>query len=135
MQEGGNIGKLGIVGKNQNRNVVFIKGMNQNNEDRGIDLSHALDDSSSRVTFEGEEFQRPVQSFQTQTPKIIQWVIKYSGGAIKDEKQADYVLIGFVALAVIVASTFMFSGGGEKVKYSPRVQEEMQKATKNLFNY
>jgi len=109
--------------------------MNQNNEDKKIDLSHALDDSSSRITFEDEEFQRPVQSFQTQTPKIIQWVIKYSGGAIKDEKQADYVLIGFVALAVIVASTFMFSGGGEKVKYSPRVQEEMQKATKNLFNY
>jgi len=83
--------------------------MDQNNDDRGIDLSHALDDSSSRIKFEGEEFQRP-RSFQTPTPKIVEWVIKYSGGAIKDEKQANYVLIGFVAAAIIV-SLFLFFGG------------------------
>jgi|GEM_PF-901415 len=109
--------------------------MDQNNEDRGIDLSHALDDSSSRIKFEGEEFQRPSRSFQTPSPKIVQWVIKYSGGLVKDEKQASYVLIGFVVLAIVVVIIFLFSGGGEKVKYSPRVQEEMQKATKNLFKY
>ncbi len=63
--------------------------MDQNNDDRGIDLSHALDDSSSRIKFEGEEFQRP-RSFQTPTPKIVQWVIKYSGGYVKDETHANY---------------------------------------------
>ena len=107
--------------------------MDQNNDDKGIDLSHALDDSSSRIKFEGEEFQRP-RSFQTPTPKIVQWVIKYSGGAVKDERQANYVLIGFVVVAIIVVFIFLFSGGGKKVKFSPGVQEEMQKATKNLFN-
>ena len=91
--------------------------MDQNNEDRGIDLSHALDDSSSRIKFEGEEFQRPSQTFQTPTPKIVQWVIKYSGGYVKDEKQATYVLIGFVALAIIVVFIFLFSGGGNKAKF------------------
>ena len=60
--------------------------MDQNNDDRGIDLSHALDDSSSRIKFEGEEFQRSRQSFQTPTPKIVELVVKYSGGAVKDEK-------------------------------------------------
>ncbi len=85
--------------------------MDQNNDDRGIDLSHALDDSSSRIKFEGEEFQRSRQSFQTPTPKIVEWVIKYSGGYVKDEQQANYVLIGFVALAIIV-SLFLFFGGG-----------------------
>ncbi len=84
--------------------------MDQNNDDRGIDLSHALDDSSSRIKFEGEEFQRP-RSFQTPTPKIVQWVIKYSGGYVKDEQQANYVLIGFVAVAIIF-SLFLFFGGG-----------------------
>ena len=86
--------------------------MDQNNDDRGIDLSHALDDSSSRIKFEGEEFQRP-RSFQTPTPKIVQWVIKYSGGLIKDENQASYVLIGFVALVIIVFLIVIFGSGSE----------------------
>lgn len=90
--------------------------MDQNNDDRGIDLSHALDDSSSRIKFEGEEFQRP-RSFETPTPKIVQWIIKYSGGAVKDEQQANYVLIGFVVLAIIV-SLFLFFGGGSGGKGS-----------------
>jgi hypothetical protein len=65
-----------------------------------------------KIVFEGEEFLRPSQSFQTPTPKIVQWVIKYSGGTIKDEKQANYFLIGFVAMAIIV-SLFLFFGGGD----------------------
>ena len=90
--------------------------MDQNNDDRGIDLSHALDDSSSRIKFEGEEFQRP-RSFQTPTPKIVQWVIKYSGGYVKDEKQATYFLIGFVAVAIIFISIFVFNSGGSKAEF------------------
>jgi len=64
-----------------------------------------------KIVFEGEEFRRPSQSFQTPTPKIVQWVIKYSGGAIKDEKQANYVLIGFVAVAIVVSLFLIFGGG------------------------
>jgi len=63
-----------------------------------------------KIVFEGEEFQRMRQSFQTPTPKIIQWVIKYSGGLVKDKKTANYILIGFVALAIII-SLFLFFGG------------------------
>jgi len=87
--------------------------MDQNNDDRGIDLSHALDDSSSRIKFEGEEFQRP-RSFQTPTPKIVQWIIKYSGGYIKDENQANYVLIGFVVLAIVISLLLFFGGGSQQ---------------------
>ncbi len=102
--------------------------MDQNNEDRGIDLSHALDDSSSRIKFEGEEFQRP-RSFQTPTPKIVQWVIKYSGGTVKDEQQANYVLIGFVVLAIVVVIIFLFSGGSDSSKI---LQENFQNKTQFL---
>ncbi len=86
--------------------------MDQNNDDRGIDLSHALDDSSSRIKFEGEEFQRP-RSFQTPMPKIVQWIIKYSGGYVKDEQQANYVLIGFVAVAIVIFFMVIFDGGSK----------------------
>ena len=63
-----------------------------------------------KIVFEGEQYQTP-RSFQAPTPKIVQWVIKYSGGYIKDEKQANYFWIGFVALAIVVVIIFLFSGG------------------------
>jgi len=89
--------------------------MDQNNKDnRGIDLSHALDDSRSGVKFEGE--QRYARSYYPKTPKVIQWVMKYSGGLVKDEKQAIYVLIGFVAVAIVVSLFLVFGGGSSANK-------------------
>jgi acetylglutamate kinase len=41
-------------------------------------------------------------------------VIKYSGGLVKDEKQASYVIFGFVALAIIVSLVLVFGGGGRQ---------------------
>jgi len=76
-----------------------------------------------KVVFKGEEFQQTRQSFQTPTPKIVEWVIKYSGGYIKDEKQASYVLIGFVAL-VIVVSLFLFFGGLNKNVSPPKIMDD-----------
>lgn len=70
-----------------------------------------------RIILPGEEFQHSARSFESENPKIIQWVIKYSGGYIKDDKQASYVLIGFVAIAIIIVSIFLFSGGGNKAKF------------------
>ena len=74
--------------------------MDQNNE-------------SPEIVFESDEFQQTRQSFQTSTPKIVEWVIKYSGGLVKDEKQASYVLIGFVVVAIIVSLFLIFGGGNE----------------------
>ena len=82
---------------------------NKNNEE--IDLSHALEDSGSGVKFEGSRVPR---SYYPGTPKIIQWVIKYSGGLVKDERQASYVLIGFVAVAIIVTLFLIFGGGSSQ---------------------
>ncbi|MDA1335195.1 MAG: hypothetical protein O2794_04290 [bacterium] len=78
-----------------------------------------------KIVFGGEQFQRP-QSFQTPTPKIVQWVIKYSGGLVKDEKQANYVLIGFVAVAIII-SLFLFFGGGSS-SYNEKIIPPMPAA-------
>jgi len=82
--------------------------MNQDDKNNeGIDLSHMLKDSSTGVKF--EEYRAP--HYYPGTPKMIQWVIKYSGGFIKDEKQASYVLIGLVAVAVVIVLFLVFSGG------------------------
>lgn len=44
-------------------------------------------------------------------PKIIALVIRYSGGRITNEAQATYVLLAFVALALLV-TFFLFTSGG-----------------------
>ncbi|MBU3969062.1 hypothetical protein KJ991_02525 [Patescibacteria group bacterium] len=82
--------------------------MNQDeNNKEGIDSSSAL--KHYRVEFQ-DELQRPAQTFYPRNLKVVRWVMKYSGGLIKDEKQASYVLIGFVALAIIVSLFLLFGG-------------------------
>jgi hypothetical protein len=83
--------------------------MDQDNKDNeGIDLSGSLKDSGTGVKL--EEYRVP-RSYYPGTPKIIQWVIKYSGGLVKNEKQASYVLIGFVAAAIVITMFLVFGGG------------------------
>lgn len=48
---------------------------------------------------------------ETDTPKMVKLVMKISGGAVKSERQAEYVLFGFVVVAVII-SLFLFFGTG-----------------------
>lgn len=45
-------------------------------------------------------------------PKIIQWVIKYSGGKI-NEKQAYYVVFGFIVFLVIISLFLIFNPPAE----------------------
>ena len=68
----------------------------------------------SVIKFEEDKWKQSVPFFQNETPKIVQLVIKWSGGVIKEQKQAEYVLLGVVILAIIV-SIFLFFGGNETV--------------------
>jgi len=61
-----------------------------------------------------EQVKQAIATSQTSdAPKIVQLVMKISGGAIKDERQAEYVLLGFVVVAIII-SLFLVLGGGKK---------------------
>lgn len=52
-------------------------------------------------------------------PKMIKLVMKLSCGAIKSERQAGYVLLGFVVLAIIISLFLIFGGGKSKIS-SPK---------------
>ncbi|KKQ83026.1 MAG: hypothetical protein UT07_C0012G0017 [Parcubacteria group bacterium GW2011_GWB1_38_8] len=67
----------------------------------------------NKVIFDEEEFQRPTQSFHSQQSKLVSWVIKYSGGYVENEKQATYIIIIFVVIALLV-SFFVGSSGSSK---------------------
>ena len=98
--------------------------MNQEKENKeDIDVSGALKDSDGSDTDakpqeEQQRPERPEEVFLPGTPKIIQWIIKYSGGLIKNESQAQYVILGFVTLVIII-SLFLFFGGEKAEMEAP----------------
>lgn len=109
--------------------------MNQKKEENnnGIDLSGSFNDSD--VKFNEQRPQTPL--YFPGTPKIIQWVIKYSGGLIKNEKQAQYVILGFVAIAIIISLFLIFGGEseteikappGSKIIYPPNEPSRLQQS-------
>jgi len=65
---------------------------------------------------------------ETEAPKMVKLVMKYSGGAIKEQRQAEWILFGFVIIAIGI-SLFLFFGGnkgsnmslppGAKIIYPP----------------
>ena len=84
--------------------------MNQENNN-GIDLSKYLDHSTEK----SQTGQRFLGSHVSPTaPKIIQLVIKYSGGLVKDEKQANYVILGFVVLVIVTVIVIVMSSGSNQ---------------------
>jgi hypothetical protein len=82
--------------------------MNQENNNNGIDFNKRLNESASKSQ-NGQRSSGPLVS--PTTPKITRWLIKYSGGLIKNERQASYVILGFIILTIVI-SIFLFSGGG-----------------------
>jgi len=83
------------------------------------------DNNKPKIEYEGQEFQYSTRSFQDETPKMTRWVINHSGGIIKNENMANYVLIMF-AILIIIISLFLFFGGGrtgspEDIKILPAV--------------
>lgn len=76
-----------------------------------MDENNEPDNQDSGIKF--NEWRPQTGSPAPETPKIILWVIKYSGGYIKNEKQASYALLVFAVLAIII-SLFLFFGGSNK---------------------
>lgn len=67
-------------------------------------LNNTSKNSNSGVEF-NEEYGSERQ-YYPETSKITEWVINYSGGLVKDKKQASYVLIAFT-ITIIAISLFL----------------------------
>jgi len=66
-----------------------------------------MDNEVEGVKFETDSYKAIKYYEETKTLKIIKWVMKISGGAIKEERQAEYVLLGFVIVTILL-SVFIF---------------------------
>lgn len=58
-----------------------------------------------------EQMQKAPETLKTSDiPKMVQLVIKASGGTIQEQKQAEYVLLGFVIVAIAISLFLVFGG-------------------------
>src|SRR3989344_6423818 len=58
---------------------------------------------------EQEVISQPAASQKAESPKMIIWAMKHSGSLIKDERQAEYILLAVSVLCIII-SLFLFFG-------------------------
>ncbi len=60
---------------------------------------------NNHVSFEGES---SVVGHYPKPPAMASWVIKHSGGLVRSESQATYVLVGLIVVINIIALTLIF---------------------------
>ena len=84
-------------------------------ESEKINSSGESGGSDSGVQFEEAGWGAVKYYKEPTSPKVIHWVVKYSGGIIKDSKQANYAVLAFVALAILVSLFLVFGGNGKRV--------------------
>lgn len=86
--------------------------MDENKDNQSeIDLSGMLNNSRSGVNNEEELIASGSYYGEVAgSSKIIRWVIGHSGGLIKDERGANYFLLGFAAVAIIISLVLSFGG-------------------------
>jgi len=77
--------------------------MNADNKKDEIDLSGML--KKYDVKFQNDK-QKDDQIFRDDIPPMVQWVMKYSGGLIKSDKQAIYLIL-FLILVIFLFSLFL----------------------------
>ncbi len=80
-----------------------------------------MDQNNEPQKVEFEELRQPNQSFQTPTPKITEWVMKHSGGMIKDEKQTNYLLTGFVVVVIVISLFLLIKNGTADIPEDTKV--------------
>lgn len=78
--------------------------------------------ANENIQFDVDALQRPM--YELKEPKLIRWVIDHSGGLVKDETKANYLVLG-ASLLVFVLSMYLFLHKEEQ-PYQPSQQEKLQ---------
>ncbi len=62
----------------------------------------------SGISFETDSYAGFKYVKQSDTPKIITMVKNYSGGIIKEDKHAEYVLFGLIVVIILISVSLVF---------------------------
>jgi len=71
------------------------------------DIDQALKEFEIKSSIEQVQ-QAPVNEKISEVPKIVQLTMKWFG--VREQRQAEYVLLGFVIVAIIVSLVLVFKG-------------------------
>jgi len=98
-----------------------------------IEIQQALKEFELKSNVE-EQQKSPETLKISEIPKMVQLVMKYSGGAIKEQKTAEYVLLGFVVLAIGVSLYLFFgiNGSGKSSSIDKAALDQMMPVTPGL---
>lgn len=80
------------------------------------------DTDRPKVEFEESSWQADVKSRQVATRGMGSWLMRHSGGILKTEEQAQYVL-GLIAVIAIAISAHFFTSIGDEVYVPPGALE------------
>ena len=78
------------------------------------------------ITFETDKAEKFYS--ETETPKVVKLVMKWSG--VKEQKQAEYVLLVFIVLAIAVSLFLVFGGIGSSGA-KPLTNNQIEQIIKN----
>jgi len=98
--------------------------------DESIDLSKNIEMNEALKEFEIKDAEQTVQTQPavnlktSEASKMAQWIMKISGGKIKEEQQAEYILLGFAIIAIIVSLFLMFGGNINVVQNEAPIYQE-----------
>jgi hypothetical protein len=93
------------------------------NLNKNSDIDQALKEFEIKSNIEQVQ-KAPVNETISEVPKIVQLTMKWFG--VKEQRQAEYVLLGFVIVAIVVSLVLVFGGGTkagnpEDIKILPAV--------------
>ena len=60
------------------------------------------------IRFETDSYKTVSSPYKVVVPKMINLIMKLSGGAIKEQKQAEYILAGLALLMFLTSLYFFF---------------------------
>ena len=61
-----------------------------------------------QVTFDTGEFRESPTHLQVPKSSVAQWIIKFSGGFIKNETQANFVLLVIAVIFILISLVLIF---------------------------
>jgi hypothetical protein len=68
-----------------------------------------MDNDNNTIEYANENWRGLQYTHEAHTPRIVRWVIEYSGGLVKDEKQAHMALVCIVLLLILsIPVIFLF---------------------------
>ncbi len=80
-----------------------------------------MSNNRPHISFDNEKWSTPQRHASHQTFSLVRLVIAYSGGFIRTEAQATYVLLGITIIVLVLAVSISFSDGASE--YVPQQYE------------